>query len=84
MADRKTVTIGDLVASTDRETQEQKQTKEGCNMYHLQVYLPDGVDEIVLKKGDYINARELTEEEIKKMPDWKQQIVQLKFWVPLK
>ena len=36
---------------------------------------------IELKRGDFINFAYLEEEDIKKFPDWKKKLAQLRAWV---
>jgi hypothetical protein len=45
------------------------------------VFLPEGVDSIELKSGDYINFRTVDEKDLEKMPDWKKPLVQLRAWI---
>lgn len=80
---RKTVTLGDVCLQLD-ENGSEKKDKQGRVQYALKVYIPDDVGQIVLKNGDYINFRQLTEAEVAEMPDWKQKIAQLKAWIGLK
>ena len=80
---RNTVTLGDVLISTDKGNDEPKKTKEGCQMYHLKVYLPDDVESITLRKGDFLNFRDITEEELQQMPEWKRGLAQIKCWFSL-
>ena len=91
---RKSVTLGDVVKSTEKGTDKAKVvSKDGEDLetFHLQVYIPDDVDQagigepsLVLRKGDFINLRIHSEKEVSEMPDWKQKIAQLKAWINLK
>ena len=83
MSDKKrtTVTIGDVLQSTKKDTGEPMLTKDGLQQYSLQVWLPDDVKEVTLKKGDYINFRQLSDEDVEKMPDWKKPLAQIRAWV---
>ena len=87
MADSKkpanTINLGDICLSTiEKGSDVPKLDKQGRQQYYLKVgKLPEGVTEIVLKEGDYINFRQVTEAEVAQMPEWKQKIIQLKSWV---
>jgi hypothetical protein len=91
---RKSVTIGDVVKSTEKGSEAVKTvSKDGEDLetFHLQIYIPDDVDQagigepsLILKKGDYINLRLHSQKEIDSMPAWKQGLAQLKAWINLK
>jgi hypothetical protein len=91
---RKSVNIGDVIQSTDKESSQIKKIEKDGQMldsFSMQVYIPDDVDQagigapsLVLKKGDYINFRVHSDKEIKDMPPWKQKVAQLKAWINLK
>lgn len=90
---RKSVTIGDVIQSTDKASGKVKQVEKDGQMldtFSLQVYIPDDVDQagigapsLILKKGDYLNLRVLSDKEISSMPEWKQKLAQLKAWINL-
>lgn len=90
---RKSVTIGDVIQSTDKASGKVKQIEKDGQMldtFSLQVYIPTDVDQagigepsLILKKGDYLNLRVLSDKEIASMPDWKRPLAQLKAWINL-
>ena len=90
---RKSVTIGDVIQSTDKASGKVKQVEKDGQMldtFALQVFIPTDVDQagigepsMIIKKGDYINLRVLSDQEIAKMPDWKKPLAQLKAWINL-
>jgi hypothetical protein len=77
------VNLGDVLISTDKETELPKKDKNGRQMYYLKVSLPKGVDQITVKSGDYLNFRDVSDEEVEDMPEWKRKVVQLKAWCKL-
>jgi hypothetical protein len=80
--ERKTLTIGDVVISTDKQTGKYDTTEDGMpTRYHLKVFLPEGTDSVILKSGDYINFRAVDGKDLEKMPDWKKPLVQLRAWI---
>lgn len=82
---RKSVTLGEMCMKSDYKT---KEIVEG--EYNLKVWIPDDVDQagigqpsLVLTKESYLNFRQLSEEDLGKMPDWKKEIAQLSCWMML-
>jgi hypothetical protein len=90
---RKSVTIGDVLKSTKKGTDEPVQIeKDGqlLDSFSLKVYIPDDVDQagigqpsLVITKDMYINMRVHSDKEVSSMPDWKQKTAQLKAWINL-
>lgn len=90
---RTSVTLGDVIKSTDRATNSPKiVSKDGEDLesFSLQIYIPNDVDEakigepsVILRKGQYINFRLHSNKEIGEMPDWKRPLAQLKAWMSL-
>ena len=83
---RNTITLGDMLISTDRKTGQYETDANGNpKKFHIQVYLPEDVDSVELKSGDYINFRVLEDEDFEKMPEkvrsWKEPLAQLRAWV---
>lgn len=88
---RKSVTIGDVIKSTEKGSEAPKQIEKDGQMldtFALQVYIPDDVDQagvgepsLILRKGQYINLRVHSDKEIGEMPAWKQKVAQLKAWI---
>lgn len=81
---RKTVTLGDILEQIDKESGQPKLDKLGRKTYSLKCYIPPDVGSITLKNGDYINFRQLSDQEVTEMPAWKQPLAQLKVWIGLK
>jgi len=84
--ERNSLTLGEMIQKTDRQT---NAVIEG--EFYMKVYIPDDVDEakigspsIVITKDEYINFRVPSNEEVEKMPEWKQKIIQLVCWKMLK
>ena len=90
---RSSVTIGDVLKSTEKGSDKPKQIeKDGqvLDTFSLQVYIPDDVDQagigepsLVLKKGQYLNFRVHSDKEVSDMPAWKAAVAQLKCWINL-
>lgn len=90
---RTSVTIGDVVQSTEKGSDKVKQLEKDGQMldtFSLKVYIPDDVDQagigepsLILKKDQFINLRVLSDKEIASMPDWKRPLAQLKAWINL-
>lgn len=90
---RKSVTIGDVLKSTEKGTDKAKTIeKDGQKLdtFSLQVYIPNDVDEagigepsLILKKGQYLNFRVHSDAEVSQMPSWKSAVAQLKCWINL-
>jgi hypothetical protein len=86
---RKTVTLGDVMIRTDKDTGKPTKEVDGTPAeYFLKVWIPDDVDEagigqasIVLTKDRYINFRLLEDKEVQDMPEWKRKVAQLKAWI---
>ena len=82
--DRKTITLGDVLISTDKDGSFEQDANGTPKRYHLKVFLPEDVDGVTLKSGDYINFRILEEQDFEKMPDnvkkWKEPLAQLRAW----
>jgi hypothetical protein len=92
MSERKSVTLGDVIVRTDKETGKPTKELDGTPVeYFLKCWIPNDVDEagigepsIVLTKDRYINFRLLEEKEVNEMPEWKRAVAQLKAWISLK
>lgn len=83
LSERKTISLGDVLISTDRKTGDFEKDENGNpKRFYLKVYLPEDVDEVVLKSGDYVNFKLVDRETLDKMPDWKKDLVALSAWVP--
>lgn len=90
---RKSITLGDVVKSTDKASGAPKQLEKDGEMldsFSLKVYIPEDVDQagigqpsIILTKDMYINFRVHSGKEIEDMPDWKKAVAQLKAWINL-
>jgi hypothetical protein len=90
---RKSVTIGDVLKSTEKGTEIVKQIEKDGQMldsFSIKVYIPDDVDQagigqpsLILRREDYINFRVHSDKEVSEMPDWKQKVAQLKAWINL-
>lgn len=88
---RSSVTLGDVLKSTEKGTEKPKQLEKDGQMldtFSLQVYIPDDVDmagigepSVILKKGQYINFRVHSDKEVESMPEWKKSVAQLKAWI---
>jgi hypothetical protein len=77
------INLGDVVIATHKESGEPKKDKHGRQMYYMKISLPKGMNEVTLKSGDYINFRDVSDEEVEEMPDWKRKVIQLKSWCGL-
>lgn len=90
---RKSITLGDVVKSTDKATGADKKLEKDGEMldsFSLKVFIPDDIDmagigqpSIILTKDQYINFRVHSGKEIDSMPEWKQKSAQLKAWINL-
>lgn len=88
---RTSVTLGDVLKSTEKGTEKPKQLEKDGQMldtFSLQVYIPDDVDQagigepsVIIKKGQYINFRVHSDKEVESMPEWKKSVAQLKAWI---
>lgn len=90
---RKSITLGDVVKSTDKATGKEKQLEKDGEMldtFSLKVFIPDDVDQagigqpsVILTKDMYLNFRVHSGKEIEEMPVWKRKVAQLKAWINL-
>jgi len=88
----RTVTLGDVLISTDKQGKPTEvivgpDGEERPKLFYLKASIPEGVDEagigepsMVIKNGDFLNFKIPDDEEVEKMPDWKQEKIQLVCW----